>query len=60
MIESGEMNLVKTMPADDRELCYFETSAGEAFAIRRPAITKEQEEGVIETLREILRDEDLM
>ena len=60
MIESGDMKLVETLPGDEGELCYFETSAGEAFTIPRPAITAEQEAGVIETLREILRDEGLM
>jgi hypothetical protein len=60
MVESGGMQLVKTLPGDEGELCYFETSAGEAFTIPRPAITAEQEAGVIEMLREILRDEGLM
>ena len=60
IVESGGMRLVKTLPGDEGELCYFETSAGEAFTIPRPAITAEQEAGVIETLREILRDEGLL
>ena len=60
MVESDNMKLVKTLPGDERKICYFETSAGEAFAIPRPAITAEQEADVIETLREILRDEGLM
>ena len=60
MVEAGDMKLLKSMPGDKGELCYFENSAGEAFTIPRPAITVEQEAGVIETLREILRDEGLM
>ena len=60
MVESGSMQLVKMLPSDEGELCYFETSAGEAFTIPRLAITAEQEAGVIETLRDILRDEGLM
>ena len=60
MLEAGDMKLLKSMPGDKGELCYFETSTGEAFTIPRPAITAEQEAEVIETLREILRDEGLM
>ena len=60
MVESGGMKLVRTLPSDEGELCYFETSIGEAFTIPRPAITAEQEAGVINMLREILRDEGLM
>jgi len=47
MVEAGDMMLLKSMPGDEGELCYFETSAGEAFTIPRPAITAEQEAGVI-------------
>ena len=60
LIETGGMNLVKTIPGDEKVLCYFETSAGDAFTISRPVITQEQEAEVVEVLREILRDEGLM
>ena len=60
MVETGGMKLVKTIPGDEKVLCYFETTAGDAFTIPRADITPEQEADIVEVLREILRDEDLM
>ena len=60
MVETGGMKLVKTIPGDEKVLCYFETTAGDSFTIPRADITPEQEADIVEVLREILRDEDLM
>jgi len=59
MLETGGMKLVKTIPGDDGMLCFFETTAGDAFTTSRPTITAE-EEGILEVLRDIMRDEGML
>ena len=59
MVETGKMKLIGTIPGDSNQLCLFETAVGEQFSIPRPALSPEQEAGILETLREILEDEDL-
>ena len=60
MLETGGMKLVKTIPGDDGMLCFFETTAGDAFTISRPPITAEEEAGIVEVLRDIMRDEGML
>ena len=60
MVEGDSMTLVNTLPGDEGPLCYFETVDGDAFAIRKPPITADEEVGIIEVLRDILRDEGLL
>ena len=60
MVEAGKMKLVQTLPGDEKTLCYFETVAGDAFAIPRPAITSAEEAEIVAVLRDILRDEGLV
>jgi len=51
---------VKTIPGDEKVLCYFETTAGDSFTIPKPNITPEQEADIIVVLQEILHDEGLV
>jgi hypothetical protein len=59
MVETGGMKLIGTIPGDSSQLCLFETAVGEQFSIPRPPLSSEEEEGLMEALREILEDEDL-
>jgi hypothetical protein len=60
MVETGGMRLLNTINGDEKVLCYFETTAGDAFTIPKPHITPEQEADIVEVLRELLSDEDLV
>ncbi len=57
MAERGALRLVDTHAGADGEVCLFESSAGETFAIVRPPIAAEVEAQITATLRTIL-DED--
>jgi hypothetical protein len=60
MVEAGKMRLVETLPGERATVCVFESSAGEVFSVARPMMSREQEAALIEVLRDILRDEDLL
>jgi hypothetical protein len=57
MVEADKMRLVETTAGDMGEVCIFETLDGQRFAVPRPALGADAEAAVLETLREILRDE---
>jgi hypothetical protein len=54
------MRLADTLPGEGAPVCVFESSAGEVFSVARPMMSREQEAALIEVLRDILRDEDLL
>jgi hypothetical protein len=60
MVEADTMKLVETTAGDMGEVCIFETLDGQQFAVPRPALGAEAEAAVLETLREILRDEGIV
>jgi hypothetical protein len=60
MVETGKMRLIKTQAGEMGQVCIFETSAGEQFAVPRPVLGEEQEAAVIQSLREILEDDGLL
>ena len=60
MVEIGELPLVDTRPGESTPLYVFETSAGARFSVPRPDITPQQEVEILDALRDILQDEDLL
>jgi hypothetical protein len=56
MIESGKARLVETRPGDS-PVCVFETVAGDTFCLPKPPISRDEEQDLIATLREILSEE---
>lgn len=60
MVETGKMELQKTIPGDVSPLCVFKTSQGDTISVAKPSISQEDEAEIITVLREILRDEGLL
>lgn len=60
MVEMDRMWLVGTTPGDAGSICTFQTVAGDTFRINRPSMSQEEESAMLEVLRDILRDEDLI
>ena len=48
MIEAGKATLIETRPGEAGTICVFESSAGERFALARPAMSEEREAEVLE------------
>jgi hypothetical protein len=57
MAQAGVMRLVEKVPSENGVVCVFATTSGDHFGVRRPAMTREQEAELIDTLRDILQDE---
>ena len=57
MVLDGKARLVETRPGDASPVCVFETVAGDTFSVAKPRLTKEQEAGLIDTIRDILEEE---
>lgn len=60
MVEADKMRLVNTAPGDTAPICTFETVAGETFSIRQPPLSEEDEAALLEVLRGIMEEEDLL
>ena len=60
MVELSEIHLVETLPGESTPLYVFETSAGDRFSGPRPDINPQQEVEILDALRDILQDEDLL
>ena len=60
MVEIGAMHLVETLPGESTPLYVLETSAGDRFTVPRPDSTPQQELEILDALRDILQDEDLL
>jgi len=60
MVAIGERYLVGTLPGESTPLYVFETSAGDRFTVPRPDITPQQEVEILDALRDIRQDEDLL
>lgn len=57
MVEAGKMRLLETVVGEEVPIYVFESAAGEAFGVPRPAMSQEAEAELIATLRDILEDE---
>jgi hypothetical protein len=56
MVESGKARLIETRPGDS-PVCVFETMAGDTLTLVKPAISWEEEQDLIATLRQIVNEE---
>jgi hypothetical protein len=57
MVEAGKARVVETLPGDTSPICVYETMAGDTFSLVKPAISQEEEEDLIATLRQIINEE---
>jgi len=57
MVESGVARLVETLPGDTAPICVFETVAGDTFSLAKAAISAQEEEELIATLRQLFDGE---
>lgn len=57
LVEGGKARLVATIPSEAGLLCTFETVAGDVFTLPRPPMSEEDEEMMMQTIREILVEE---
>jgi hypothetical protein len=57
MAQAGVMRLVEKVPGENGVVCVFATTSGDHFGVTRPAMSREQEAELIDTLRDILEDE---
>ncbi len=53
MVESGVARLVETLPGDSAPICVFETVMGDTFSLPKAAISPQEEEELIATLRQV-------
>jgi len=57
MVESGKMRLAYTVPGDSSSICIFETVAGDTFSVPHPPLNQQEENAVLDALKDILKDE---
>ena len=57
MVEAGVMHRVEKVPGENGGICVFERVARVKFSVSKPALSRDQEAGLIDVLREIMREE---
>lgn len=57
MVETGKARLIETHPGDASPICVFEMVAGNTLSLAKPAISREEEQDLIASLRQIIDEE---
>jgi len=52
------MRLAEKVPGENGEICVFGTVTKVKFSVTKPALSRDQEAGLIDVLQKILKDEE--